>query len=181
MMPEFTTITYLRSGNIRQQEVFRLLTSHRIMEILAPFDPVLTGTIPLEIDLDTSDLDIICYCPDLVAFTHLLNREFGKHPDYQINESSVQGRPTVIGRFALEGRPVEIFGQHRPVREQEAFIHLVNEYRILLERGADFREQVLLLKRAGIKTEPAFAQVLGLTGDPYAAISQLYTNPGEDS
>lgn len=178
-MPEFTTINYLAAGNARQQEVFHLLTSHRLMEVLKPFHAVLTGTVPLDIDVDTSDLDIICYCPDWAMFTNVLNREFIHYPDYTLTETRIQGRPTIIGKFELKGWPVEIFGQQRPVHEQEAFIHMQNEYRVLHERGADFREEVVKLKRAGVKTEPAFAQVLGLTGDPYVAMLQLYQDPAK--
>ena len=36
--------------------------------------------------------------------------------------------------------------------------------------GPAFKEQIRGLKRNGLKTEPAFAKLLGLNGDPYRAV-----------
>lgn len=47
------------------------------------------------------------------------------------------------------------------------------EHQILLEKGESFRQEIISLKKQGIKTEPAFAQLLGLSGDPYEAILRL--------
>lgn len=47
------------------------------------------------------------------------------------------------------------------------------EYKLLQQHGEDFRQQVVALKKAGIKTEPAFAKLLQLPGDPYEALLQL--------
>ncbi len=40
------------------------------------------------------------------------------------------------------------------------------EYRILQEKGEDFKNEIIALKRQGIKTEPAFGILLGLE-NPY--------------
>jgi uncharacterized protein DUF4269 len=53
------------------------------------------------------------------------------------------------------------------VKEQLAFRHLVAEWRILSGQDALFKRKILELKERGIKTEPVFAQLLGLAGDPY--------------
>lgn len=47
---------------------------------------------------------------------------------------------------------------------------MVAEWKILAEKGDSFKQKILELKRSGIKTEPAFAQMLGLKGDPYQAV-----------
>jgi hypothetical protein len=47
------------------------------------------------------------------------------------------------------------------------------ERRLLQLGGSAAREQVLALKQAGLKTEPAFAAWLRLSGDPYEALLAL--------
>ena len=44
------------------------------------------------------------------------------------------------------------------------------EHRILLERGKAVRQQIIAIKRQGMKTEPAFCLLLGLKNDPYWAL-----------
>ena len=55
----FTSITYLQSGNDKQQKVYDVLNTLNIMEDLALYSPVLCGTIPIRIDTLQSDLDIV--------------------------------------------------------------------------------------------------------------------------
>lgn len=47
------------------------------------------------------------------------------------------------------------------------------EYKILEQQGEEFRKEILELKERGYKTEPAFALLLGLQGNPYEALLQL--------
>jgi hypothetical protein len=47
---------------------------------------------------------------------------------------------------------------------------VIIEYRTLEREGEGFREKIRSLKASGIKTEPAFALLLGLESDPYSAI-----------
>lgn len=76
-----------------------------------------------------------------------------------------------------QGVPVEVFCQPVPVHRQHAFRHMVVEGRLLCLSDA-LRPRVMELRRAGLKTEPAFARALGLAGDPHAAVLALevYSN-----
>ena len=47
---------------------------------------------------------------------------------------------------------------------------MIIEHHILQQEGEDFKRKVVALKESGMKTEPAFAQLLGLDGDPYLAL-----------
>ena len=61
-MIDFKDIGYLKNGNLRQQNAFDVLSELDIFEKLKEYNPILPGTIPIEIDLPKSDLDIICEC-----------------------------------------------------------------------------------------------------------------------
>lgn len=54
---------------------------------------------------------------------------------------------------------------------------MIIEAEILAQLDNDFRQQIITMKTNGWKTEPAFAQVLGLEGDPYEALLMLEKLP----
>ena len=62
LIEKFKDIEYLKFGSERQKLAFHEIKQHRILEILEKYNPILTGTIPIGIDLPESDLDIICQC-----------------------------------------------------------------------------------------------------------------------
>lgn len=128
------------------------------------------GTIPINIDTENSDLDIICCYTDKQAFSTALLDDFQYEEGFALWERPAQDTAAVVARFRVEGFVVEVFGQGIPSRQQMAYRHLLIEHRLLMERGEDFRRQVIALKRQGLKTEPAFAVLLGLKGDPYTEL-----------
>ena len=136
-----------------------------LLEVLAPFHPLVAGTFPLGIHTDSSDLDVLCEVHDFAQFVDVVTRAFGACDGFTVNE------PVVT--FVLHGTPVELFAQNVPAYAQHGFRHLVVEARLLRLGGAVLRERVVALKRAGVKTEPAFAEVLRLSGDPYEALLTL--------
>jgi len=56
-----------------------LLHKLEIFDYLKNYTPILTGTIPIEIDLPDSDLDIICECKDHISFAKDLTDNFGEY------------------------------------------------------------------------------------------------------
>lgn len=173
MMPDFTTIHYLKDGNDRQQEAFRLLTEYRILEVLKQFDPILTGTIPLNIDLPESDLDISCYMKSEEEFKEVVQREFSTYEGFHCYVNTSFELPAVIATFCIEDTEIELFGQQQPAQAQNAYKHMVIEHQLLQLNGEDFRNKIIALKQQGMKTEPAFAQLLQLPGDPYSSLLEL--------
>ncbi|WP_343523377.1 DUF4269 domain-containing protein [Pedobacter sp.] len=170
-MINFLDISYLQSGSEKQQKAYQVLTEHQIMKKLAAFTPVLAGTIPINIDIESSDLDIICYMQDKTAFTKTLTEFFHSKKGFKI--TAHPGFQSVKTNFFMAGFEFEIFGQAIPTTQQNAYRHMLIEHQILLERGEIFRQEIIRLKNKGIKTEPAFAQLLGLKGDPYEALLGL--------
>jgi hypothetical protein len=171
MLPNWHDITYLQHGSPCQRRAFDVLQRHALLPRLAAYALVLVGTFPLDLTVPGSDLDIICEVPDLAAFRHTL-AGFAAYPKYAVRLASTTN-PALVASFELEGLPVELFGQALPTNRQNGYHHLVVEARLLAVGGASLRQQVLGLKASGVKTEPAFAQVLGLPGNPYQALLTL--------
>ncbi|MDN3694445.1 DUF4269 domain-containing protein [Chryseobacterium tructae] len=167
-MPDFTRIDYLKNGNERQRRAYEVLTKHRILGKLKDYSPILAGTIPIEIDIEGSDLDLI-FEVDL-AFEEdflddLMFSRFIPH-DVEVEYPIVNGEKCITLNFMLEGFPIEIFGQNKPTTQQNAYLHMIAEHKILQEKGEEFKQKIIELKKQGIKTEPAFGILLGLE-NPY--------------
>lgn len=172
-LPLFTSLDYLQTGTPRQQAAYQAITGSGVMSLLAAFTPVLAGTIPLDIDIETSDLDIICEVRDAQHFVTTLTAGLSSHVGFTLHGEIVKGLPAVICRFSYMGFPFEIFGQPVPVLEQNAYLHMVAEYRLLQMAGPEAKEAIRSLKRQGLKTEPAFASYFGIPGDPYEVLLKL--------
>jgi hypothetical protein len=139
---------------------------------LAGFDPHVVGTPPLGLDLPASDIDILCHAPDPADFATALWHAFQDQEAFSLRRWIGSDRP-VIASFRAHGWPFEVFGQARPVREQDGWRHFLVERRLLALGGPVFRGALKRPREAGTKTEPAFASVLGLAGDPYRALLEL--------
>jgi hypothetical protein len=126
-----------------------VLDSLGVIHNLACFEPMVIGTPPLEIDVATSDIDVACTAQNLETF-----------------------RAKVTAQFHKSGWEVELFCQSLPITEQNGVRHFSIEQR-LLGLEPTMSPEIRRLKNSGLKTEPAFAQVLGLEGDPYDALLAL--------
>lgn len=165
MSIHFEDIEYLKTGNDRQRSAYKTLSSYQVMEVLGAFSPILVGTVPIAIDIETSDLDIICCYSDPEAFKEYIARVFGTEKAFFVKEQIELN--AVVAGFRLDNFEIEIFGQNIPTKQQNGYRHMLVEYRLLQERGEAFRQEILALKKQGYKTEPAFGIALGLKGDPY--------------
>lgn len=169
-MTDFKNINYLKSGTERQQKAFEVLNENLILQKLSDFDATLIGTIPINIDIASSDLDIACYWNDKNRFIEIVKNTFSKENDFQLYEREINDSESVIATFFVNDFEIEIFGQNLPVSEQFGYRHMLIEEAILNKYGEDFRRKIIKLKESGVKTEPAFAQLLELKGDPYQAL-----------
>ncbi|GAB3944042.1 DUF4269 domain-containing protein [Spirosoma harenae] len=166
----FETIDYLIEGTPRQREAYTTLTKHAVLAKLEPFTPILVGTIPINIDIESSDLDIICYWADKQAFYSAVQISFGNEKAFSIRESSALGRDAIVANFWVDNFEVEVFGQNMSTTQQMGYRHMLIEHKLLIERGEAFRQQIIALKKQGYKTEPAFGKLLGLGADPYTEL-----------
>lgn len=173
----FHSIEYLKCGSLKQQECCRVLSSIRIFDILAPYVPLLVGTFPLEIEVEGSDLDIVCRADDLLEFRHLVEKEFGDFSGFSVKISG--GSDVLTCNFRAGGFPVEIYASAQSPLLGNGYRHMRVEYRLLSLFGESFRDKIIAFKKAGMKTEPAFARVLELEGDPYRAVLMLEGLPDD--
>lgn len=172
---------YLMHGNPRQREVYSALKRLGIFEQLSAFTPVLAGTVPLDIDIAGSDLDILLEVHALESAGKLLSRLYGHLDSYRCRiKEEAAGTFRIVTRFNWQGWPIEIFGVAKPVERQNGYRHMVVEARILQLLGQNAKEQIRTMKKNGLKTEPAFAALLGLQGDPYEELLRLYSWSDEE-
>jgi len=167
-------LEYLKTGNRIQAEVYQLITKYRLIEILRDYDPILVGTVPIGVNVKSSDLDIICEVKGFNDFERQMEEQFKDYFDFSLTRRVVNDMERIKVNFVIEGWPIEIFGHEQPTREQNGFRHMVIEDRMLRIYGKHFKDQIILLKIEGLKTEPAFAKVLKLEGDPYLRLLEIY-------
>jgi hypothetical protein len=161
---------YLKTGNQKQQQVYHILKNKILPFIPGEYHPTLAGTIPIGIDTDESDIDLICESNNHDEFHQLLKSKFSHFPHFEINRKNIRTIDSIICRFETDGFKVEIFGQPIEVVHQNAFRHMAIERKILEHAPHEFATEIVKLKSSGLSTEEAFVKILRLKGDPYDAI-----------
>jgi hypothetical protein len=171
-MKDWTDLSYLQNGTPRQLAAFHCLRKLDIMRQLKEYHPVLVSTVCIDIDIESSDLDIICEVSQPVEFTRQITTFYGGLPNFELREARSENN-SVVAEFEFENFVIEIFGQLLAVEKQAAYRHLSVMHRLLMIGGEAMRESIRQLKRQGLKSEPAFARYLGLSGDPYQVLLEL--------
>jgi Domain of unknown function (DUF4269) len=145
----------------------------RILERLSQFEPMPIGTPPLGLAVPGSDIDVACYSPTLEEFLTAATDVFGQEDGFATRFAEWVQPRAAIAVFRSNEWAVELFCQTIPTRQQVGVRHFLIEQRLLaLEPG--LRPLVLSLKRAGLKTEDAFARTLRLSNpNPYDAVLSL--------
>ena len=167
----FNKMEILIKGSAIQHQAYSALRANRILERLQEFNPVVAGTLPLDLFIaGKSDIDVICEAHDLDKFAAVAAASFSVHPNFQCNRKVIRKVPSIVARFYLGSFPVELFAQPIAVEQQWAYRHLFAEYRILQDNDQAFREALLELKKQGVNTEEAFARLLALPGDAFEAL-----------
>jgi hypothetical protein len=173
-------IQYLQEGSPTQQAAYTVLQRHAVLPSLRAYNPCLVGTFPLDITVAGSDLDIICEVHDFVAFSQLVRQLFSHCSAYKAQRLQVGGVPSLVSSFYLDEFAVEVFGQPLPIEQQAGYRHMLVEARLLAVGGTTLRDKVISLKTSGLKTEPAFATLLALPGNPYQALLTLESCSDEE-
>lgn len=157
----------LKNGTPTQRAAYAALAQARLWDVLRKFNPTLAGTIPLDVDIPGSDLDVLCEVHEFDPFAARIQKRYGRLPGFHQKLKILEGIPSHIARFTFCNFPIEIVGQPLPVARQRAFRHMVAEAYLLQRAGEPARAGIRALKLAGLKTEPAFGEYFFLGGNPY--------------
>jgi hypothetical protein len=166
-------ISYLLNGSDKQRKTYDTLGKIEIFEILRKFNPILVGTIPIDIDIENSDLDIICEVYDFYEFEEILSNHFKDIKGFNITLDNREGTKNIVVSFVYDQFIIEVFGQPLPTKKQNGYRHMIMEERLLKLGGEDFKREIIKLKKEGIKTEPAFTKYLKIGGNPYIELLKL--------
>lgn len=175
------SIEYLAKGSLRQQSAYRALRELDLFSSLAKWTDeemelgvgsALAGSIPLDLALAESDLDIVTFAKDIKQTAALFREKFSNMQNFSSSRGIVLGTATLVTSFDFGGESIEIFTQSVPLPLQNAIVHMLVEERLLLLGGVGFREKIMALREQGFKTEPAFGEALGLE-EPYRELLQL--------
>ena len=177
--PNWRRLDYLSHGNPRQRSAHALLTAG-VWDALAAqcADMALVSTLAIGLDRPGSDLDILCQHPDPAAFAAtfadqgwqasakgdniwLLERVFPCAADSGCDNS-------------IASWPLELYVTPAPIETLNGWRHLTLMAALLERFGDAFYREVLRLRlEQGLKGEAAMCRLLGLAGDPYAALLTL--------
>ncbi len=164
----FKDISYLKRGNTIQKHCYNVLNELGIISFLQEYKPVLVGTIPICIDIEGSDADIICHAHNLEEIQHKVRLEYDTKSDF----TDLLSENNYIASFVSRGLPIEIYAETKPTDLQNGYQHMLIENRILKLAGETFKEKIIALKKSGYKTEPAFGYLLHLD-EPYTELLEL--------
>ncbi len=113
---------------------------------------------------------------DQKDFVRTVEDAFQAEKDFSIRHLNDRELPAIVANFFIDDFEIEIFGQAVPSIQQAAYKHMLIEDYLLKKYGEAFRQQIITLKKQGYKTEPAFALLLGLEGNPYTELLKISTH-----
>lgn len=153
----------------KNSKLFKALYDSGVLLNLKSFGALVTGTFPLDIAIDHSDIDIVVSTDQLLDLADLLKGLYGGQNGFKLEVNSSY----IVSEFSFSGFKFEIYAEKTLSCLQDANLHFLIEERLLKLGSEKFKKKIIELKKAGLKTEPAFAQVLNLNGDPYQALINI--------
>lgn len=181
--PNWRRLDYLAHGNPRQRSAHALLTAGVWDELAAQCaDMALVSTLAIGLDRPGSDLDILCQHPDPAEFAATLEAQgwqaSAKDENVWLLErtfSCLDQSCADTGSDTSEASwPLELYVTPAPIETLNGWRHLTLMAALLERFGDAFFHEVLRLRlEEGLKGEAAICRLLGLAGDPYAALLTL--------
>lgn len=155
--------------NVKKSSV---LFNSKILENLSKNDPRWVGTIPLGIDTSDSDVDIIFCKPESDQFITQQVLQTALSSNWTLDKQSLNHL-----KFLTSSGLIEFYFENTPTSEQNGFVHFQIEEKILKYSNPQFKSKIQILKNQKVATEPAFANVLKIAGDPYIELYKMNSWP----
>ena len=181
--PNWRRLDYLAHGNPRQRSAHALLTAGVWDELATQCsDMALVSTLAIGLDRPGSDLDILCQHADPAAFAAALSTQgwlaSAKDDNIWLLERTFSCLDQHCAVSDCDNRiaswPLELYVTPAPIETLNGWRHLTLMAALLQRFGDDFYHEVLRLRlEDGLKGEAAMCRLLGLAGDPYAALLTL--------
>ncbi|GAA0452242.1 DUF4269 domain-containing protein [Alkalibacillus silvisoli] len=165
----FDSLIALKNGTKKQRQAFHAIQELNLLNDFTQYNPVVCGTIPLQIDIDSSDLDVILNVHDFDYFERKALNLYRDLSEFRIKRTMIKNQPVIKINFHYHEFEFELFGQNQPTHNQHAYLHMIIQAAILNERPK-LKDEVIILKQQGYKTEPAFCSVLNIEGDSYIGL-----------
>lgn len=163
-------LEYLKDGTLSQKKAYNILASTKILSLLKQYTPLVAGTIPIGIDIEGSDIDIVCNAENLEDFRDKVQQNFAYCHSFYDKTDSNENVYTAV--FKYENMEIEIYAKSQPSHLQNGYRHMIIEERLLRLGGEIFKDQIINLKKSGYKTEPAFGILLDLK-NPYEDLLRM--------
>lgn len=177
--PNWRSLDYLAHGNPRQRSAHALLTAG-VWDALAAHcaDLALVSTLAIGLDRPGSDLDILCQHPDPAAFAATFADQGWQASAKGDNIWLLERVFPCAADSGCDNRiaswPLELYVTPAPIETLNGWRHLTLMAALLQRFGDAFYREVLHLRlEQGLKGEAAMCRLLGLAGDPYAALLTL--------
>lgn len=157
----------------RHPMIFKAITESKMLELLAIYNPLIVGSVPLGLGGPESDIDILLCTSKLQSFENFVLNILSKKFELSLNKKHLQNHQSLIIQYNYLGINFELFVQEVSTTRQPAYRHFLAEERLLMLGGIKFYNKIKSLRENGLKTEAAFAKALGLEQDPYLELERI--------
>ncbi|MFQ1693743.1 DUF4269 domain-containing protein [Aeromonas veronii] len=179
--PNWRRLDYLAHGNPRQRSAHALLTAGVWDELAAQCaDLALVSTLAIGLDRPGSDLDILCQHPNPAEFAATFAEQGWQASAKGDNIWLLERTFSCLDQHSADcdqseaSWPLELYVTPAHIETLNGWRHLTLMAALLQRFGDDFYHEVLRLRlEDGLKGEAAMCRLLGLAGDPYAALLTL--------
>lgn len=153
----------------KNPKLFAAIINSGVLLDFKDYSPLVSGTFPLDIAVETSDVDIIMTSDSLEKLSEKINKHYSHCADYSLRTDN----DYITAKFSFADFVFEIYAERTASSLQNSNLHFLVEERLLKLGPTSFRKHILRLKESGVKTEQAFATQLNLSGDPYQALLDI--------